>query len=55
MRYKNIKTGFVFETEAKIEGADWVLMDESKKVEPKKDEPKETKKAPKKQTKKKVK
>lgn len=45
MKYKNIKTGFVFETQAKIEGADWVLVEEAKKQdEPKKAEKPKTKK-----------
>lgn len=30
MKYKNIKTGFVFESNAKCEGADYILLEEKK-------------------------
>lgn len=30
MKYKNIKTGFVFESNAKCEGADYILITEEK-------------------------
>lgn len=42
MKYKNIKTGFVFESKTEIKGEDWVILDPqpslkaSEKTEPKK-------------------
>ena len=42
MKYKNTKTGFVFETNAKCEGADYILIED--------EQPKEEKKAPEKKT-----
>lgn len=46
MRYKNIKTGFIFETNGHCEGADYILLEEEKEA------PKSPKKAPKKKEKK---
>ena len=42
MKYRNIKTGFIFETDSECTGEGWELVSSSpKKAEPKKAEPKE--------------
>ena len=47
MKYRNIKTGFIFETDSECTGEGWELVSSSpkkaelKKVEPKEAEPKE--------------
>lgn len=56
MKYRNIKTGFIFETDSECTGEGWELVSSSpKKAEPKKaepvEEPKEEAPKPKRNTK----
>lgn len=57
MKYRNIKTGFIFETDSECTGEGWELVSSSpkkaelKKVEPKEAEPKEETPKPKRNTK----
>lgn len=56
MKYRNIKTGFIFETDSECTGEGWELISSSpKKAEPKKaepvEEPKEEAPKPKRNTK----
>lgn len=51
MKYRNIKTGFIFETDSECTGEGWELISSPKKVESKKAEPIEEEPKPKRNTK----
>lgn len=43
MKYKNVKTGFVFATTCEIKGEGWVRLDPSPVIKEKEEKPKTTK------------